>query len=239
MGDDWFGIANLDHFWIQRRFEVLRKLAGRLIQQSTCIAEVGCGHGLLQRQIEDHYHREVTGFDLNEGALQQTASRVSPVCCYDVFQKSREYQSHFDLLLLFDVLEHLRDEDSFLDAIKFHVAPQGSILINVPALQSLYSVYDSEVGHFRRYNIASLTRVVQRSGLIVKAWTYWGLPLLPLLMIRKLWLMTQPRERIISSGMDSRGSVMNHLLLWTSRFEPVPQRLVGTSLMAVVERQAR
>jgi hypothetical protein len=238
MGHDWYGIANLDHFWIRRRFEVLQALAGAAVQRSVRVSEVGCGHGLLQRQIEDHYRREVTGFDLNEAALKQTASRSSPVCCYDVLQKNPEYASHFDLLLLFDVLEHLPEEDGFLDALKFHMAPKGAILINVPAIQFLFSAYDVAAGHFRRYDIGSLTRVVQRSGLQVKTWTYWGLPLVPLLVLRKVWLMTKSREGIISSGFDSGSALMNRLLLWTSRCEPIPQRLIGTSLMALVEQRA-
>jgi ubiquinone/menaquinone biosynthesis C-methylase UbiE len=90
MHDRWYEIASLDHPWIVRRFEVLRRLADRLIRQATAIAEVGCGHGLLQRQVEDYYRVEVTGFDLNEAALKQTASRSSRVCCYDLFEQSRE-----------------------------------------------------------------------------------------------------------------------------------------------------
>jgi len=52
MANWWFGIATIDHFWIQRRFEVLRRLAGSLIPVAREIAEIGCGHGLLQHQIE-------------------------------------------------------------------------------------------------------------------------------------------------------------------------------------------
>src|SRR5437870_3830747 len=31
MGNRWFEIASVDHFWIRRRFEVLQRLAGDLI----------------------------------------------------------------------------------------------------------------------------------------------------------------------------------------------------------------
>ena len=53
MAEQWFEIASMDHFWVRRRFEVLRRLAGSLIPSAREIAEIGCGHGLLQRQIED------------------------------------------------------------------------------------------------------------------------------------------------------------------------------------------
>ncbi|MFZ0969888.1 MAG: hypothetical protein WAN13_16575, partial [Candidatus Acidiferrales bacterium] len=57
MADQWFDIAALDHFWIRRRFDVFRRLSGDLIPQARDIAEIGCGHGLVQRQIEDAYGR--------------------------------------------------------------------------------------------------------------------------------------------------------------------------------------
>jgi len=236
MGDDWYGLASLDHFWIRRRFEVLCRMADGLIRQASAIADVGCGHGILQRQIEDHFDREVTGFDLNELALKQTASRTSPLCCYDLFQRTSEYQGRFDLIFLFDVLEHLREVDGFVNAIQFHLAPRGKILINVPAFQSLWSKYDEAAGHFCRYNIDTLSRVAQRNGMTVGTWSYWGLPLTPLLILRKLWLMGQADEKIISAGFSSRGPAMNSLLLSLSRCEPVPQHLLGSSLMAIFER---
>jgi SAM-dependent methyltransferase len=237
MGDDWYGLAGLNHFWIQRRFEVVRRLADQTIRQATNIAEVGCGHGLLQRQIEDCYGREVTGFDLNELALKQTASRISSVCCYDLFQRNQEFKGFFDLILLFDVLEHLRDEDEFVKAIQFHLAPQGKILINVPASQHLWSRFDEAVGHFRRYNIDALGRVAKRAGMALGEWSYWGAPLTPLLALRKVWLLTRPREKAIATGFDPGNPVMNRLLYGLSRCERIPQHLVGSSLMAVLETQ--
>jgi SAM-dependent methyltransferase len=236
MGDQWYEIARLDHPWIVRRFEVLRRLADGLIRQATSIAEVGCGHGLLQRQVEDFYGVEVTGFDLNAAALKQTASRVSPVCCYDLLEQNPEYKGCFDLIFLFDVLEHIPEEDRFLRALKFHLAPGGRVLINVPALQSLFSRYDQVVGHLRRYSIRSLGNVARRSGMVISNVSYWGLPLLPLLVLRNVWVAGRSDENVISSGFDTHGPLFDRMMSWVSRCEPMPQRLLGTSLMAVLER---
>ena len=234
MDDRWYEIANLDHPWIVRRFEVLRGLAGGLIPRANAIAEVGCGHGLLQRQIEDYYQVSVTGFDLNETALKQTASRFSPLCCYDVCERRAEYEEFFDLILLADVLEHIPDQDTFLRAVKFHLAPRGLVLVNVPALQSLYSGYDRAVGHLRRYRIGSMSAIARRNDLSIVGYTYWGLPLLPLLVLRKLWTAARSGDGVITAGFEPGGPVRNRALLWLSRCEPIPQRLIGTSLMAVL-----
>jgi hypothetical protein len=65
--------------------------------------------------------------------------------------------------------------------------------------------------------------------------TYWGMPLLPTLALRRLWLLGKhDRNNIVSAGMDSRNQVINHLLGLLSRCEPIPQTVAGTSLMAVL-----
>ena len=237
MADRWFEISSTDHFWVQRRFEVLRRLTGDLITDAKQLAEIGCGHGLLQRQVEDTYGRDVAGFDLNEYALTQNVSRRSPVCCYDVFQMDLRLQSRFDVIVLFDVLEHISDEVRFLRALLFHLAPHGRIVLNVPAGQWAYSAYDEAVGHVRRYSIGALREAVGRNGLRVRKWTYWGLPLVPVLMLRKLWVMGKKNKKtVVSAGMDTRTPTVNGILGAVSRCEMIPNKLLGTSLMAILER---
>ena len=107
MGDQWFDIASPDHFWVQRRFDVLHQLAGDLIGRAKSMAEFGCGHGLLQKQIEDCYGREVSGFDLNDFALRRNVSKRSRIYCYDVFKMHPQLREGFDTIFLFDVLEHI------------------------------------------------------------------------------------------------------------------------------------
>jgi SAM-dependent methyltransferase len=238
MADDWYGIATLGHFWMKRRFDVLCGLTGNDIRSAIAIADVGCGHGILQRQIEDHFQREVTGFDLNEVALKQTVSRTSAVCCYDVFQREPSYDGRFDLVLIFDVLEHLEDEQHFIRAIRFHMTPGGRIVVNVPAMQSLWSRYDEAAGHFRRYDIATLNEVASQCGLTVRTWSYWGFPLTPLLIGRKIWLSIRSNGQTISEGFSARGNAVNRMLFLLSRCERIPQHFFGSSLMAVFEVDA-
>lgn len=237
MADGWFEIASTDHFWVRRRFNVLQRMAGKLITSAGQMAEIGCGHGLLQRQIEDRYGREVSGFDLNEFALKQNVSRCSSVFCYNIFRMEPTLRSKFDIVFLFDVLEHIADEDGFLEAVLFHLAQNGRLLVNVPAGQWAYSQYDKAAGHVRRYSIRTLLETAARNHLRVRDWTYWGLPLVPTLVLRKLWLRRmRDEQKIISSGFDSRSEAINSILGFTSQLELIPQKRLGTSLMAILER---
>jgi SAM-dependent methyltransferase len=234
MGDWWFDVATSDHFWIRRRFEVMRRLANATLTNAKRVAEIGCGNGLLQRDIEDYYGIPVAGFELNEIALQKNVSRMSPLYCYNIHQRNPEFLGHFDLLLLFDVLEHIEDEGAFLQSVKFHLAESGTLLINVPAHQFFFSDYDRAAGHIRRYSIEQLLKVAEQNGLKARAFTYWGLPLVPLLLLRKAMSMRRSNGK---AGFDARGSAINALLGLLARAEPLPQRFLGTSVMAVLENQ--
>lgn len=239
MADQWFAIASLDHFWVRRRFDVLNRLAGELMSSACEMAEIGCGHGLLQRQIEDHFSKSVAGFDLNEYALLQNVSRKSRVCCYDIFRRDNSLRHRFDIVFLFDVIEHVVDEASFLDAVRFHLAPEGRLILNVPAGQWAFSAYDVAAGHVRRYSIDSLRETATRSNLQVENCTYWGLSLTPVLALRKLWLLRKKdQSQIISAGFDSRNSFANQALGFLARLEPLPQTVLGTSLLAVLRPTA-
>jgi len=61
-----------------------------------------------------------------------------------------------------------------------------------------------------------------------------GLPLFPLLLLRKRMKLSRDSG---SAGFDSRGPIMNFALSLLARCEPLPQKFIGTSVMAAVENQ--
>jgi 2-polyprenyl-3-methyl-5-hydroxy-6-metoxy-1,4-benzoquinol methylase len=238
MTDGYFELASLAHFWVVRRFEVFRQLAGYLMENPGELAEVGCGQGLLQRQIEDAYGRAITGFDLNETGLAHNLSRFSRVCCYDIYQCDPALKNGFELIFLWDVIEHIENEDEFIRAVLFHLAPNGKLIVNVPAGEWAFSGYDRAAGHYRRYSAKSLQETAERNGLEAVQWSYWGLPLVPTVAARKLWLMGKRNLReAYSSGFGVGSKSVNAALRMVSKCEVIPQRMAGTSLMAVLQER--
>jgi len=239
MADEWFKIASGSHFWIKRRFEVLRRIGNGVEFSAKKIGEIGCGYGLVQKQLEQRYGVSVDGFDLNVDALRDSVAGNQPRFCYNIFDRHPRFAAHYDLLILFDVSEHIEPEKQFLDAVLYHLKEGGHLLINVPAFMCFYSRYDKVVGHQRRYTLQTLDSLCSSAGLKRTVGTYWGLPLVPILWLRNLRVsrVRDPRL-VIQRGYRPPGRLANQLLSCLSRLEPIPQRLLGTSLMAFYRKEA-
>ena len=239
MTDHWHDIASLDHFWIRRRFEVLRRLLPGFAPEQLPVADVGCGRGLLQRQLEIQFGLSVDGFDLDEKALSQGVSASSRVFLYNIHDRAESLRHAYGALFLFDVLEHIEDERHFLQSALHHIRPGGLLLINLPAFMHLYSPYDATAGHLRRYTLPQAVAVGQAAGLELLRATYWGAPYYPLLLVRKMLLSGKQTEKdIVEKGFEVKNNAANALLGLLGRLEPLPQRLLGTSVMAVFRKPA-
>lgn len=237
MEDEWFQIATAGHFWMRRRFEVLCRLGRGLDFRAWKVAEIGCGGGVLQKQFEQEYGIRPDGFDLNEKALLHSVAQDHPRYYYNIFDRAPRFAAAYDALVLFDVLEHIEQEQPFLEAALFHLKPGGRLLVNVPALMSLYSRYDKVLGHQRRYNLKMLDGACLQAGLERSAATYWGLPFMPLLAVRKLLLSGQDDpKKIAQRGYKPPGRWGNQLLAWLGKLDPLPQTVTGTSLMAIYRK---
>lgn len=62
----------------------------------------------------------------------------------------------FDCIMYIDVLEHIEDDRTQIEAAARLVRRSGHIVILSPAHQWLYSEFDKSIGHLRRYNRAHL-----------------------------------------------------------------------------------
>ena len=88
---------------------------------------------------------------------------------------------------LFDVLEHIEDDESFLKQVHNCLTDTGILFLTVPSYNTLWSVSDIIDGHFRRYNRKSLQRLFHKSGFKLDYYTYFfSFLVLPIYLLRSL-----------------------------------------------------
>lgn len=74
---------------------------------------------------------------------------------------------------LFDVLEHIEDDRGFLQSLRRFMPPGGRLYATVPAYSWLWSKDDELAGHFRRYRLRELLKVLDRAGFEVEFSSYF------------------------------------------------------------------
>lgn len=208
--DQWYEIMDQRHFWMRWRTRAfLGQCRSLSISTETPYAmlEIGCGLGVLRQMLEAATNWTVDAMDLNAGALFQSAPGRGRTALYNIHDRATELAARYDAIILFDVIEHIDDPVNFMRSALYHLKSGGRVFINVPALQSLYSKFDVAVGHCRRYNKATLEAELAKAGIRKVDDRYWGLTMLPLLALRKLWLSLRGEGAVTGTTVVQRGLV--------------------------------
>jgi glycosyltransferase involved in cell wall biosynthesis/SAM-dependent methyltransferase len=130
----------------RRRVSEMRRVTARRYLQELAryrgrhggrLLEIGCGEGDFLSEAERVGYR-VTGVEVSPFAAGAARARVSAqalVVCGDAecLAGGRE---HFDVCVLSDVLEHVRNPFSFLTLVRGLLTPGGVLLIATPSLDS-------------------------------------------------------------------------------------------------------
>lgn len=101
------------------------------------------------------------------GALRRRFAGDSRVQVRELAVPIAERGGHSAVVAL-NVLEHIDDDVGALRAFAGLVRPGGRVVLVVPAFPMLYSRFDAEIGHARRYRRQTLTCALTAAGLTVE-----------------------------------------------------------------------
>ena len=145
----------------------------------------------------------------------------------------------YDAAMLFDVIEHLEDPLPVMEAVGRHLRPGGHLLVNVPALQALFSAYDVAAGHFRRYDRPSLRAELEGGDWELVDQRYWGVTPDPAAGLRKMLLRAPTAETIRRGfGPPSRFAHASLRALMKAETAVLARPPVGASLLMVARRRS-
>ena len=177
-------MAELDstHWWFVARREILEAITRRIVRppKGARILEVGCGTGHNLQMLSTFGSVEATELDPEARALasERLGREVQRAALPDL---SMFPEARFDLVALLDVLEHVEDDRSALEAIRTRLKPGGKLLVTVPANPWMWSAHDVSHHHHRRYRRAHLERLAQERGYEVDLLSPFNSILFPLI----------------------------------------------------------
>jgi SAM-dependent methyltransferase len=161
----WLRRASIDYGLRKRRRAVTRyKKAGRLL-------EVGCATGIFLNAMRETGPWDVYGVDISEPAIRYARDVFGLNVFRGQLEEARFPDNHFDVVVLWDVLEHLPNPKSALLEIRRVLADDGWLVFRVPNLDSLdaklFGPYWAGLDaprHFTVFSEATLRRLLDVTG---------------------------------------------------------------------------
>jgi SAM-dependent methyltransferase len=174
-----------------------------------------CGAGTGAFAAEMQGAMQVTAMDDHQESLDILRQRLSQGAvisgtCTDIPLPS----DAFDAVTALDVLEHIPDDTQAAKELCRVLAPNGTLVVTVPAMMCLWSDWDVSLHHQRRYSKRALLRLFESLPLSVEHCSYINVPVAPL-----VWAARKARK--IGIGTSSRAE------------DQIPPKLINDALRSV------
>jgi hypothetical protein len=230
--EDILGDAIHEHWYYVSKGRAMRQVLGRI--RTNEVLDVGAGSGIFSRQLLDHGVADsaicLDPLYPEERTHSHNGRPIAFVRNVDIVRQN--------LVLMMDVLEHVDDDVGLLR----RYAPQGHVLITVPAFPFLWSGHDVFLEHRRRYTRSMLEDTVRKAGLEVVRLLFFFGALFPAVAAVRLVKNTLRRQGVVEakSELSLYPSWLNKALIAVHDVErntlfPV-NRLAGLSLFCLCKK---
>ena len=188
------------HWWFVGRRAITRSfIVAMELPPKASILEVGCGTGGNLSLLAEF--GLVSAFEMNEEALiiaqerMQNQCQISYGCCPEEIPFLNQ---RFDLICLFDVLEHIDEESITLLKLQSLLKDNGRMLITVPVHDWLFSNHDKFLHHKRRYSLNQFKQLIAKSNLTIERVSYFNFFLFPAA------ILTRVKEKLFNTHTGDR-----------------------------------
>lgn len=218
------------HWHYQTKLFVLRRVLRQYCPDLKRLVDVGSGSGFLATEL----------VDFNSG---QSALCIDPNYPRESVEHNGalRFVKHAlpaelvgtDVFLFVDVLEHVADDLGLLSQYLAGAERGTTVVITVPAFQSMWSAHDVYLEHLRRYRVSGLVAVVERAGLSIVHRRYLFASIFPAAwMVR--WFR---RSRSAASDLQPVPGIVNAVLRVALNAEHRLgwNRLFGLSILVVAK----
>lgn len=172
-----------DSFWFVHRLNCIIEMIKRFPPENV-IVDVGGGNGFVTSGLEKAGFNAVLLEPSPTAAMNAHQRGIKQIICATVDQ-ARFSPHSISAIGVFDVIEHIEDDGSFVKKLKEILTPKGKLYLTAPAFQFLWSLEDRYAEHFRRYRLESLCTQLNQCGFEVDYATYlFSYLILPLFLMK-------------------------------------------------------
>jgi SAM-dependent methyltransferase len=173
-------------FWFRSRNRLIVSTIRRRFGEPRSILEVGCGTGYVLSALAQAFPgSKITGADPSSPGISVARRRVPEATFLVADAQELRFDEPFDMVGSFDVLEHIADDGTAIQAIARTVRRGGGLIVTVPQHPWLWSSFDELSGHERRYTRSDLVAKLRRAGFRNIRATSFVTLLLPALVVAR------------------------------------------------------
>jgi len=174
------------NYWFRARNALLMWALKRYFPQARDYLEIGCGTGYVLAGVaagrpDLHLHAS----EISSRGLPFAAGRVPQAELFQMDARAIPFAGHFDIIGMFDVLEHIEDDRGVLAQACRALRPGGGLIVTVPQHRFLWSRYDEHAHHVRRYTAAEIAEKITAAGFRIMMTTSFVSLLLPLMLLSR------------------------------------------------------
>ncbi|GHT66573.1 hypothetical protein FACS189452_02690 [Bacteroidia bacterium] len=185
-----------NHPWEYARLNVLLNLIKQhkivLMGGGVNLLDIGCGDAFLVTQLSKHlagghfYAIDTAFTEYMMATLREKYPSDNIHFCKNI-NEVNVVNGKIDIILLLDVIEHIENDIDFLATLHSIAgfSADTSVIITVPAYQSLFCSHDVWLGHYRRYTTTLLKKHIEQAGFLPFQAGYFFTSLLLPRLVRK------------------------------------------------------
>jgi SAM-dependent methyltransferase len=236
------------HPWEISRMKNISKICCIAMNELECIniCDIGAGDRYFVNQLLIQLKHKGVRANISavDNKYKDLDSDLEEIHLYDSIEAIPE--DSMDFIIMMDVLEHIENDDEFLKAVLKLLKKRGTLIITVPAYQSLFSSHDVFLNHFRRYKYWDLLKLIEKNKMKIKECHYFYLTLFVIRWLQKHLIKYKTAEDNLGIGMwkysanDIRTNCVINLLDLDFKINQILNRkgfhLPGLSILCIAKK---
>lgn len=160
------------HIWAERLRAARMAWVFRAVSPGARVLEIGCAYGDLLAALGVHGYN-VYGIDLDETAAARAQELIGSGRVATVPLEEAKQFTDFDVIMFFELLEHIRFPTAFLQEVRRRLNPSGHVIIGLPNMDGLRFQLQMRLGkpvdlmghmHLHHYSFRTLAHLLRQVG---------------------------------------------------------------------------